>query len=352
MVRDLTGGVAGWSVAMICHDCRILRPTMKKLSIGRMMKVAAAVTPLLACLLLVGYLYWLKPYIEMRVCLVNQRQMDGAAEIYAMGHSVSVDWHVPMEEIVFTLKDFQGMMPWCPSGGTYKPWRFCAPPACSVHGSLLSQKQFGTGSSAFDVWVWKHWLANTITNEERELGGCMRHCHYLIYPYSGPGKEEQPPPYEKDVPGYLVMARHCAKKHLLNVNCPHGAPGSDVGGWQMVNLSRGQWHKLIDDWYQAWNTPGALREGQILPGVPILWCGHSTGTGRRVVVCIRNGKGGQEWVTHEVLVTDADLARNLTVLNGLLKTAGESPVTLNAPDNVNWTDSLNWKNTTDGSHDN
>lgn len=292
----------------------------------------------LGCAILVGagmlldYRCRVVPRRETRICQQNQTQLDGSAEAYAWWYSVSADTRVPVEETIFALKEFAGMLPRCPSGGTYVPFRIGENPACSIHGCLIQHAAPRLeGITDSDIRHWHEWLEKTITPQERELGRCMRQMP--IWPREAAGTESQPP-YEKGMPGYLVLARRCHADGQCHVNCVHGAPGATVGGWQMVNASRDQWHALTREWHKGWTNSTSCAPDPVWPGVPFLWCGRATGAGRRVLVTLREGKGGQEWVTHHLLVAEADLAMRIARLNDLLKSLGEVPVTVDLPAHV------------------
>lgn len=71
-------------------------------------------------------------------CLNNLRQIDGAAQTYALENNKQVTSTYALTDIKAYLKlDASGNLPACPAGGSYGPgFTFGVPPFCTIHGHL------------------------------------------------------------------------------------------------------------------------------------------------------------------------------------------------------------------------
>lgn len=118
------------------------------------------------------------------------------------------------------------------------------------------------------------------------------------------------------------------------LNCHHGASGFNRGGWQCVNLPKSQWLELLDRWDKSklTNLIGA-------DGVPIYWCGRSTGTGDRLCVTVRWEHGRHS--LNMGRTKEETLVERVAWLNKQLAELGERPVSLDIPPGVDWPRSSN-----------
>jgi prepilin-type N-terminal cleavage/methylation domain-containing protein len=71
-------------------------------------------------------------------CYNNLRQIDGAAQTYALENNKQPNSGYLLTDIQVYLKlDSSGNLPACPAGGSYGPGlTFGVPPSCTVHGHL------------------------------------------------------------------------------------------------------------------------------------------------------------------------------------------------------------------------
>ena len=71
-------------------------------------------------------------------CLNNLRQIDGAAQTYALENNRQPTSSYLLTDIQSYLKlDSSGNLPGCPAGGSYGPGlTFGVPPFCTIHGHL------------------------------------------------------------------------------------------------------------------------------------------------------------------------------------------------------------------------
>jgi prepilin-type N-terminal cleavage/methylation domain-containing protein len=71
-------------------------------------------------------------------CYNNLRQIDGAAQTYALENNKQPQQSYLLTDIqVYLHLDSNGNLPACPAGGTYGPgMQFGFPPSCTVHGHL------------------------------------------------------------------------------------------------------------------------------------------------------------------------------------------------------------------------
>ena len=75
---------------------------------------------------------------QLDACLNNLRQIDGAAQTYALEFNKQPTSIYVLSDIKIYLKlDSNGNLPACPAGGNYGPGlTFGVPPDCTVHGHL------------------------------------------------------------------------------------------------------------------------------------------------------------------------------------------------------------------------
>jgi hypothetical protein len=168
--------------------------------------------------------------------------------------------------------------------------------------------------------------ALSMAEESRKLISCTNHRNHLanIMCWHSPVKSKKGDgllPYDKDLPGYAVIAK------IVNTgpgyNCNHGAPLARCsGGWQYINLPQSTLLKL----YSAWEEKYPEKD------MPVLWCGKNTGKDTRVGIhCLKQGNDivvyrGARHVNKE------DVAN----LNECLQKIGEKPVPLDIPDGIDW----------------
>jgi len=71
-------------------------------------------------------------------CYNNLRQIDGAAQTYALeNNKLPTDVYLLTDIQVYLHLDSNGNLPACPAGGSYGPGlTFGVPPDCTVHGHL------------------------------------------------------------------------------------------------------------------------------------------------------------------------------------------------------------------------
>jgi prepilin-type N-terminal cleavage/methylation domain-containing protein len=75
---------------------------------------------------------------QLDACLNNLRQIDGAAQTYALENNKQPASAYTLSEIkVYIHLDASGNLPACPGGGNYGPGlTFGVPPFCTIHGHL------------------------------------------------------------------------------------------------------------------------------------------------------------------------------------------------------------------------
>ena len=133
-------------------------------------------------------------------------------------------------------------------------------------------------------------------------------------------------PYVNGLPGYGMFALMSdQRRNMADVNCCHGARFRPFGGWQAVNLPPSTWTKL----QAAWTAAGESG------GIPFAWCGKATGVDRRALFSARveDGAWSAFFAGH---VEEAELTRQLSVLNEVLTGMDETPINMDVPDGVRW----------------
>lgn len=143
-----------------------------------------------------------------------------------------------------------------------------------------------------------------------------------------PHEHNEELPYEVGVPGHVMLANFADGKTGV-LNCHHGAPRSLIGGWQAVNLPPEQWAELQAKWH--------VQMDPVL--LPFFWCGKPTGLDKRVlmsVIPVLRSNTAPEWSLDHRVVTEDELRRLISKLNGILVEMKRSPVELNVPDGVDW----------------
>jgi hypothetical protein len=127
-------------------------------------------------------------------------------------------------------------------------------------------------------------------------------------------------PYNKDLPGYVVIA----KIHQTGpgFNCNHGAPYARCsGGWQYLNLSNSVLYKLYTEW----------KKHSVDKFMPVLWCGKETGLDSRMGICCTIEKNKPIWDrVKKVTLSD------ISLLNQCLKKINEKPIDIDIPENIDW----------------
>lgn len=137
-------------------------------------------------------------------------------------------------------------------------------------------------------------------------------------------------PYDKDLPGYAVIAK--SNNGFPGVNCNQGAPNSQCGGWQYLNLPMDTLYKLNTEWAQR--NPEK--------DMPILWCGKGSLLQRSALILINVHKKGN--------IIDFGLApkyinhKDIKSLNECLKKIGENPISFDVPYGIDWDQYLKKEN--------
>lgn len=73
---------------------------------------------------------------QTKVCISNLRQIDGAAQTYALEHNQAPANLYTLDTIKSYLK--RELIPECPAGGSYGPgYTFGNPPWCTIDGHVL-----------------------------------------------------------------------------------------------------------------------------------------------------------------------------------------------------------------------
>ena len=143
-------------------------------------------------------------------------------------------------------------------------------------------------------------------------------------------------PYDPGLPGYALFAKYTSHVGPPAVNSNVGAPHTEFGGWQALNLPEEKLKKLGEVWLHRIN---AMPQGEVrwrMPnGLPYAWGGEPTGMGARVCFTIAGAAGSQGWewvfVDHCVIKDDV-----IDLLNDCLKEIGETAVPLNVPMGIDW----------------
>lgn len=148
-------------------------------------------------------------------------------------------------------------------------------------------------------------------------------------------------PYLPGVEGHKLLVAMSVAAYgtaVGGLNCHHGASGFNRGGWQCVNLPKSQWLELLDRWDKSkpTNLIGA-------DGVPIYWCGRSTGTGDRLCVEVRWEHGRHS--LNMGRIKEETLVERVAWLNKQLAELGERPVSLDIPPGVDWPAVIQWAQT-------
>jgi len=252
------------------------------------------------------------------ICRYTLRDLDAAKEQYALIFGLSGDFEPPMNYIMF-YSQLGAMNPRCPAGGSYRLDRL----SCSAHGVFqVAKREY----DEHDWKVWKQWIDDNMTPDEKDLTLCMRRCPQSVLtpsPY-----DNVAPLHENGVAGHVMFAKYSASTTTNTVNCTHAAPQSRIGGWQAVNLSLKQWRRLISLWRSKKPPTWAP---------PAIWCGKPSPAGRRLVHSMADsGKGQPMWWTMQELVTEEDLKKRVALLNECLAEMKLDAVPLNVPDNVDW----------------
>jgi prepilin-type N-terminal cleavage/methylation domain-containing protein len=97
--------------------------------------IVVAIIGLLAAIAIPNFVH-ARETTQTNECIANLRQIDGAAQTYALENNKLPDDSYTLDQIKVYLK--RDLMPECPAGGAYGPaYSFGAPPFCSVSGHVL-----------------------------------------------------------------------------------------------------------------------------------------------------------------------------------------------------------------------
>ncbi len=97
--------------------------------------IVVAIIGLLAAIAIPNFVH-ARETTQTNECIANLRQIDGAAQTYALENNKLPDDSYTLVEIKVYLK--RDLMPECPAGGSYGPaLTFGAPPTCTVVGHVL-----------------------------------------------------------------------------------------------------------------------------------------------------------------------------------------------------------------------
>ena len=131
-------------------------------------------------------------------------------------------------------------------------------------------------------------------------------------------------PYDKNLPGYAVIAKINHGTPGPWVNCNHGNPNGWYGGWQYINLPMETLYKLSVEWKKK--NPDK--------NMPILWCGKGSDLDRCSLdlMSISKVKKGIDISLLFGSVNKTDIES----LNDCLKTIGENTVSFDIPDGIDW----------------
>jgi hypothetical protein len=195
------------------------------------------------------------------------------------------------------------------------------------------------------------WLAITFIRKREMslLKSCQNHASFIEWTFfehlPATDKRTEPRtnamvilrmPYDPSLPGYALFAKNTSGV-MGGVNCNHGAPHCNFGGWQALNLPDEKLEELLKLWrdkasamYNAgkWWFPSAL---------PYAWCGAPTGSGSaRVCITLSGGSTptGWEWWLDGRGGSVKDDA--IALLNECLRSIGEKEVPLNVPEGIDW----------------
>ena len=131
-------------------------------------------------------------------------------------------------------------------------------------------------------------------------------------------------PYNKDLPGYAVIATINEGNDSPMLRCNHGATKGWYGGWQYLNLPMPTIYKLHKEWVEKYPEDE----------MPVLWCGKGS-LHNRVTLCIQYIKKQNNGIDFN-LVHGSTNYKEIEYLNKCLKKIGEKPVSFDIPDGIDW----------------
>jgi len=142
-------------------------------------------------------------------------------------------------------------------------------------------------------------------------------------------------PYDPNIPGYALFAKCTSHVGGPWVESNLGAPHSNFGGWQALNLPEEKLKKLSQVWLGRINAMAQSEVRWRMPnGLPYAWGGEPTGMGGRVCFTIAGGSGPQGWEWHFDRCEIKD--DGIDLLNEYLKEIGEKEVPINVPMGIDW----------------
>jgi prepilin-type N-terminal cleavage/methylation domain-containing protein len=99
--------------------------------------IVVAIIGLLAAIAVPNYVH-AREASQQNVCIRNLRQIDGAAQTWALEHNKMPDNTYTLDDIIDYL--WKATLPKCPAGGEYGPGATIGnPPSCTVPGHELSR---------------------------------------------------------------------------------------------------------------------------------------------------------------------------------------------------------------------
>lgn len=129
-------------------------------------------------------------------------------------------------------------------------------------------------------------------------------------------------PYDKNLPGYAVIAK--VNIGLQGFNCNQGAPHHCCGGWQYLNLPMDTLYNLNTEWKKKYPSNG----------MPIIWCGKGDLQYRRTLSLMSIEK--QEKGINVSLFSKSINYNEYEYLNECLQKIGENPISFDVPDGIDW----------------
>ena len=135
-------------------------------------------------------------------------------------------------------------------------------------------------------------------------------------------------PYDKDLPGYAVIAQLNHGKPGPWINCNHGASDCWYGGWQYLNIPRDSLYRLNAEWMKIYPNKG----------MPIIWCGKGSSLDR-ASLNLDIFRNGEKVDIH--LSPSSTSYKEIEYFNKCMMQIGEKEVSFDIPDNIDWSKYLN-----------